>query len=430
MAPTEKPTMAPTMAPKPTMPPKKTSVIIMRHCVRTPGNDGIRAVPHHHFINDYASAKFPTFDAAANFCTPAGSVLVETQGKWTKAQNGIPLPLRAIGDHVARCRSTMDNFLKGFSPGLDKEQLSVTLDRLPFRWGKSPACEKKKLSDADALKAQQDYIDANPVPEGYNHAMKDLYELLGKGTAGDWTKVPCKAGLGYGPSYPDPKVNRGIAMQPVGACQAATHLVSQLGTEKANGMEIAWGRLNKTVPFHSLSRFGILNAYHDHVWFTNPTSAAWRAAPLTRDVAEKLHKAEPGTTMYFGRKSNILELAGVLGLSWPTEPFSNTTKTGSWLRLDREGDTITASYHFPRHNEVGSDGSMSSVPVFFTKTGKDTISFAEYEELGKKNSIAECAHGNECPNLPGCWKNETQSADPAGATSDSGDAHDPDEDDA
>jgi len=326
---------------------------------------------------------------------------------------------------VARCKSTMDNFLKGFSPGLTEEQLSVTIDRLPFRWGKSDACMAKKLSDADALKAQQDYIDANPVPDDYHHAMRDLYELLGKGKAGDWTKEPCKAGLGYGPSYPDPRVNRGIAMQPVGACQAATHLISQLGTEHANNMTVAWGRLGD----HGLGKFGILCAYHDHVWFTNPTAAAWRAAALTRDVASKLEEAEAGTTMYFGRKSNILELAGVLGIWWPTQP-KNVTKTGSWLRFDREGDTISASYEFPLENAVGSNGAMTSVPVYFTKNGKSSISFAEYKELGEQNTIAECAHGNECPNLPGCTNPNDRGYNMKPGDEVVDEEFDPDEDDA
>jgi len=420
------------------MAPKKTSVIIMRHCVRTPGNDGIRAQPGFHTADDYASGKFPTFDAAANFCTPQGAKLVETQGKWIAAHNGIPLPVRAIGDHVARCKSTMDNFLKGFSPGLTKEQLSVTIDRLPFRWGKSPACEAKKLSDVDALKAQQDYIDANapPQPE-YKDAMRALFHLLGEGKAGDWTNIACTAGVGYGPSYPDPKVNRGIAMQPVGACQAATHLLSLLATEQSNNMTVAWDRIelgqnnfwNSLTTNTELANFGILTAYHDHVWFTNPTSAAWRAAALTKDVTDKLGEAEPGTTMYFGRKSNILELSGVLGLWWGLQRL-NTTKTGSWLRLDREGDTISASYEFPFENEVGFNGSMTSVPAYFTKNNKSSMSFAEFKELGEKNSIAECAHGNECPNLPGCTnpKDPGFKLKPGDEIPD--DEFDPDEDDA
>lgn len=424
MAPAPMPPMEPPKAPM--APPKKTTVMIMRHCVRTPGDDGIVAVPHHHEANDYAAyGKFPTFDAALNDCTTDGKIFVKSQGEWTVkqpsgSQDGIPLPVRAIGDHVARCRSTMDSFLAGFAPGLaNPADLEVTIDRLPFRWGKSPACAAKKLSAEDALKAQQDYIDANPPPPGYYETMQQLYNLLGKGTAGDWTKEPCKAGLGYGPSYPDPRVNHSIDMMPVGACQAATHLVSLLGTEAANNMTVAWGRLGKDGNPDGLGKFSLLNAYHDHIWFTNPTAAAWRAAALSKAFAGNLEAAEPGTTMYFGRKSNILEFAGVVGLSWPTTPFANYTKSGSWLRLDREGDMITASYHFPNQNAIGENGSMSWVPAVFASTGKPTISVEEYMALTNKNTIPECAVGNECPNLPGCWKwpdgvrpNTTEEIDP------------------
>lgn len=360
------------------LPVTKTTVIVMRHCVRsTPGNE-VDANHSYTYDNNYSHEAWPPFIAPAWYCLPRGEDIVEAQGKWFASNGDLLLPLRAIADDVPvgqRDKVTMERFLKGLS--LSANSVTSKVNGLPFRPASTSSCTKARPTSEEMLDAMKVSLDHPALPAGYEEDMQLLYNALEAGVAQNWTGIPCTAALLGNEEMP----------MPAGACQAAAEFSERLLMEWGGGMNIGWGRI-KADQLPDLLR---LHSFHFQKWFGLLEIAKWYGASIIRDVASRLNVAEAGTTLYVGHDSDIMMLNRALGLSWNAKPFPvNATLPGSMLRFDREGDTITASYMYVA-NFSNKDGVMLSVPALFNGSSNN-IAASAFARLAEQNSVEQCAN--------------------------------------
>jgi len=354
----------------------KTTVIVMRHCVRSTAVDSVEANPSYTYDNNYSSEAWPAFSEPPMYCLPRGEEIIEAQGRWLSSKGGLPLPLRAIADDVPvgqRDKVTMERFLKGLS--IPANSVSSQVDGLPFRSASTPSCSQARPTLEEMLAAMKASLEHPSLPAGYEEDMQSLYKALQAGVAGNWTGIPCTATMD------------GNIPLPVGACQAAATFAERLLMEWGGGMDVGWGRVMADhVP--ALLR---LQSFHFQKWFGLLETLKWYGASTIRSVASRLAEAEAGTTLYVGHDSDIMMLNGALGLSWNAQPFPvNTTLPGGMLRFDREGDTITSSYMYVV-NFSSTDGVMLSVPALFNGSSHN-ISASAFARLAEQNSVEQCAN--------------------------------------
>merc|ERR1712217_605901 len=110
------------------------------------------------------------------------------------------------------------------------------------------------------------------------------------------------------------------------------------------------------------------------------------------DISSRLRAAEPGTTLYVGHDSDIMMVAGALGLTWNATPYTGlVTLPGSMLRFDLDDNTISASYSYVANfSDANVSGEMSTATVHFSD-GSIKMSMDTFQNLAEKNTIAECA---------------------------------------
>lgn len=361
----------------------KTTVIVMRHCVRSMvGNQYIFARHGYYSQNNYTSQDWPDFPVPAGHCLPRGEQRLKAQGRWLNRRGGLPLPVRAIADDLSdgqRDNVTMHRFLEGLDIG--SSSVTAQVNRLPFSKADTSACKEAEPKRKEWLAAMEASLDKATLPAGYHKQMQRLYQAMGEGTAGNWTGIPCTAIL--------PK---GAIAYPVGACQAAATLTERLFMEWGGGMDIGWGR----VTADDILGFLTLHTYHFFKWWTLPLTFRREGASMLREVSARLRAAEPGTTLLVGHDANMMMLNGALGLWWDAHPYTvNATLPGSMLRFDREGDTITASYTFVA-NYSNMDGEMLTVPARFGSSSSQ-ISLQDFEQLAEKGSVGSCANSDVDP---------------------------------
>eukprot|EP00747_Dinoflagellata_sp_TGD_P209731 gnl/TRDRNA2_/TRDRNA2_83107_c0_seq1.p1 gnl/TRDRNA2_/TRDRNA2_83107_c0~~gnl/TRDRNA2_/TRDRNA2_83107_c0_seq1.p1 ORF type:complete len:419 (-),score=68.68 gnl/TRDRNA2_/TRDRNA2_83107_c0_seq1:58-1314(-) len=356
-------------------PDTKTTVLVMRHCVRSTHENGIHDLKQYTFYNNYSENPWPPFKVAPMYCLQRGLDIVEGSGKWFKEHVVLPEPLQVIADDCERDNLTARSFLAGFGQTL--EQARFTVDAGPFIAAKSPDCPALSKNDVHSALSKQ--LDTFPKPSSFSELLAEVQAAMGVGAAQNWTSVECTVAEDLEWPY----------LQ--GACQAASEFVERFIMEWGGGMSVGWGHVQ-------LDRLPVLLKLH--AWFRQvvcaaPEIVATSQASISRAILAAL-EAEKGTTVFVGHDTQLNALSGALNLAWNAHPFpANATLPGSVLRFEREGDTIRASYFFVT-NFSDSTGSMTTVPVSFlgssaTEDDKTAVSVTDFRELVEKGSIAACA---------------------------------------
>jgi hypothetical protein len=377
----------------------KTTVIVMRHCVRATDADGMvltpdHAAPDYKYYDDYTSQPWPAFKAPAMWCLQRGEDILEAQGRWLKSHNSLPLPLRAIADNVPngqRDNVTMMQLLKGLD--FQPKDVSTSISNAPFGSSTAQECIKNIPSADAALKAMQNFIDANPPPLDYNEKMQSLYKAVGGSDpppkAGNWTSASCLAGGSpWSATLP----------MPVGACEVAAQMVERMLMEWGGngGPKVQPGNVDVS----ELPALMVLHSWYFYTWFAGHSLYQWMGASIARNVLDSVNKAEPGTTLFVGHDNNIMNMLGALELSWTPTPFpQNATLPGSMLRFDLEGGKVTASYTYVT-DFSSEDGAMSTVPAVFAHTSSSTSSLGDFQDLIEKNTIGACAESSPSISSP------------------------------
>jgi hypothetical protein len=355
----------------------KSTVIVMRHCVRATDDNSIFAIPGFSESDDYASKPWLQFPVPAMFCLPRGEELVEAQGRFLRAKGGLPMPLHAVADNMRfgqRDNVTMQRLLRGLGLVLGTKGVSTFVDSKPFKPPNTAACLRDRPSLVEMKAGIDAFIVANPPSSSYSRKLDRIYEIAGKGPAGDWTSLGCNATGAWG-----------IAIIQ-GACQVAFSLAERLFMEFGGGFPVARGKItgSETAELLELWTTG-LNMF----WGTQP-QLGYLAAPIAAAVIEGLGDGKRGTDLLVGHDTNLIQLGRLLNLTWQAGPYPmNSALPGSMLRFDRDGDLVTVTYVFPA--DFGSlDGTMTSVPATVAETGKNTIALSVLREHLGQRTVPSC----------------------------------------
>lgn len=356
-----------------------STLVLMRHCARGCQNKGyfktlgVDGKLQRGDADMFSSQKWPNSVPDSLDCLPRGEQLVKAQGSWMKASGGLPAPLRVLSDTIGRDTSTAAAFLQGYgeSDAEVKKNGDVFMEHFTNPMCFMSADGASMMESAEALQA------ANPQTPEYKRSEQELFDALGAGSAGDWTKDGCKL-LPMG----------AIKLPyPVGACQVASALWERLMMQWAGGYPLGFGKVNAS----QVIKWNVLHSWYMALGWSAPETFKIFGASMARTVAEKLMSSPEGTDFLLGHDTNMLMLAGALGLSWDPKPYAvKATTPGSMLRFDRQGANVKASFYYVK-DFSSDDGEMASVPGTFESTGTDTISMETFKRMLYDGSNEHCS---------------------------------------
>jgi len=346
------------------------SVLVMRHCVRSTPEEGIKAVPGFENFNSYSASQWPTFPVTSMSCLPRGLKLMEASGKWLRDRWLLPEPVHISSDDSQRDKDTSRALLMGFA-GTEQKENFIT-DSASFDTLYSDACPE--LTAAEEAEARREQLAIWPVSSDLLQLQAKLFSALGTGVAGDWTAVPCHVS---------------DTGQIVGSCQAAFEFTERLLMQAGGGLTMGWGNLS----FEDVQALLPLSTYYLRVSLAAPKLLKRKQPAIMRSVLSAL-EADDGTEIFMGHDTQLVALAAALDLSWDPHPYhSNATLPGSALRFDRRGDDVEISYIYP-DNFLDDHGAMGSVSA-----STSSISFSKLRRQLELGSDAACTMSSE-PRIP------------------------------
>jgi len=343
----------------------RTTVLLMRHCVRSVPDGGVYAAAGLKYYNNYSSTAWPAFDIPSEYCTSRGEQLAKGSGQWFKDHSPLMEPVRVIADRPERTNISARAFLTGYGQEVTVDNFLV--DGSPF--DPAPACDVQSKREIADLRREQ--YEANPRPEPRtSELMSTLYSVLGEGVAGNWTALPCEVNNASG--YID------------GSCSAASDFVERMIMNWGSGLSVAWGRFPSWGMPHLLN----LREWYRHVVDAVPRVVAKSEASILNNVRETLLAGQAGTTVFVGHESQLSAFNAV-GVSWDAAPFPvNATLPSSVLRLELDGGFVTGSYLFVS-NFTDETGDMTAVPARFGIDERVPIArFADVLASGSEDSCA------------------------------------------
>jgi hypothetical protein len=353
----------------------KTTVLVMRHCVRSTPEGGISDIPGLPYYNNYSNIPWPSFGVEDYFCLPRGIRIVEGSGKWLKQHGDLPMPLQVVADNIERDNVTAHALLSGLA---QRHKYSFSISEKPF--GAAPGC--KKLSSAEFVKAIAAQRKAVAMEETeYSNLITSLASVLqAEGPAANWHQSECA----LNPSS--------LALE--GSCAAASDFTERFLLEWGGGLKVAWNRL-KVEKLPALLK---IHAWYRMIMDSTPRIVAREQASIIRAVAEALNGPagkSGGTRIFVGHDTQLNALSGALGLTWSPGSYPvNATIPGSALRFDSDGDSISVSYLVPANfsHEGDAMGSMKSVPATFFESGTNAVSVQSFQRLVSEGSVPACAN--------------------------------------
>lgn len=348
---------------------KRTTVLVMRHCVRSTEDEGIFAVPNHTFYDNYSSQPWASFGNEPMACLDRGLEIIRAQGKWLAQGGNLPQPVRVFADTVSRDEETGKALLDGLGLPANRGSLMVDDSIFYVKGGCNMTYEERALALDGCVAAQ---------PRGIEFAAMEqkLVDILGVGDAGNWRlREPC------GMMSTDTGA-------PAGACQAASSFAERLFMEWGGGMKVGWGKIDAD----KLPEIMKLHTWYRTVKGACKAVVAKEQASIVSAVMKTLADGR-GTMVYAGHDTQMNALQGLLGLTWRPSPWpDNPTMPGSALRFDREGDTVSVSYVYVK-NYSETTGAMETVNVEVAGSDRalpHMISMAALKTLVENGADAGC----------------------------------------
>uniref|UniRef100_A0A7S1F0D2 Acid phosphatase n=1 Tax=Noctiluca scintillans TaxID=2966 RepID=A0A7S1F0D2_NOCSC len=344
----------------------RTTVLLMRHCVRSVPDSGVYAVAGFKYYNNYSATAWPAFDIPSEYCSSRGEQLAKGSGQWFKGHSPLTEPVRVIADNLERNNISGRAFLTGY--GQDVTENNFLVDGSSF----DPASTCDFYSHSEIAAFRQEQYEANPRPEPWtSQMMRKLYDVLGEGVAGNWTAVSCKTNNESG--FID------------GSCSGASGFVERMLMNWGSGLPVAWDRFQSW----ELPQLLNLNTWYRYVVFTVPKVVAKSDSSILRNVHETFQAGQAGTTVFVGH-ARQLNAFNALGVSWDAAPYPvNASLPSSVLRLELEGGFVTGSYLFVT-NFTDETGDMTAVPVRFGT--EERVPIARFADLLTSGSDVSCAN--------------------------------------
>jgi len=361
---------------------KKTSVLMMRHCVRSMPEDGVYANPELKYFNNYSAKPWPEFKVPDMHCTANGKKLIVDQSKWLKENGNLPLPMHVIADDCERDDVTGHALLEGLgmTAGIDGttfKTAGINGTFNPYEYNKTAAA--CLVSNADIKAAIQAQLETYPMPSNFAPLFAKIFNVSGKGVAGDWTTSGCEV--------TDDAISDHWWAPIVGGCNVANEFTERFMMEWGNDMKVGWGHLEPSE---------IKELLVVHGWYLTVALNAFKlqkvkASSIAWAILDALEAGEQGTTAFVGHDTQQGGLNGALGISWDPSPWPiNATTPGSALRFDKDGDSDTVSVSYVFNNDL-SGVDMQSVPVTFPGFKAGTITMKGLRDLVQKNIVEACA---------------------------------------
>ena len=92
---------------------------------------------------------------------------------------------------------------------------------------------------------------------------------------------------------------------------------------------------------------------------------------------------------YVGHDSQMWGLAGTLALRWQAAGLPLLpTLPGSMIRFDRDGDTVTVTYHYPLFTD--NSGVLYSTPANLGAVGGNQLSFSQLQSIASAGINPAC----------------------------------------
>ena len=337
----------------------KFVVYFSRHGVRSPTG---RSTQYDKFSN----AKWPVWDVAPGILTPRGYHLMELFGAHDRAQlarQGLLQPygcadadkVTFYADSDQRTRETGKALAAGLFPGCNPSVTSLTEGANDPLFHLSPSeitTARTKL--ATAAIAGRIGKDPNNLTEAYRAQLESFDHILA--TCGETTpdrgkrtsllEIPAILSEGQGDHLAEMR----------GPLNTASTLAENLLLEYAEGMDsksVGWGCVDEAA---IKSLISLHTAATDFTQRT-PTIAAVQASQLLQAiqtaleqavaqhaVAGALSKKTDRALFLVGHDTNILNMAGTLGLTWIADGRRDDTPPGSTLIFELWKDKRTNSY--------------------------------------------------------------------------------------
>lgn len=368
------------------MPEVRSTVIVMRHCVRSTDDGTLFGRPNLTHFDNYSHTSWPEFPVPAMYCLPRGADIIVGEGKWLKAHGQLHEPIRVIADACERDNVTAKSLMRGL--GLNSTAQSFLISGDPFNHKDDSTCHMEKNARAAAVRRR--VASASRDEAMYAELMQQVYNITGNGAAGNWTNISCA-------------VDNTTGFQE-GNCMLASEFTERLLMEWGGDMSIGWG--------HSLaSPENIPRLLQLHAWYREVNDAVLvidrtHSASIARAVLESLDKG--GTTIFVGHDSQLDGLKSIMGLGWDASPFpANVTLPGSMLRFQRDGAKVTASYIFVP-NFTDDSGDMEIAPAQWALRSGDADASAGEACMADMRQMTTAKFEASCANPLPKWEEHLQ----------------------
>ena len=306
-------------------------VLLNRHGVRSPLDSAKDLAP-------LSEKAWPSFGIKDGNLTKRGKRLAKTLGKYygAYARDDGFLPAKGCPakkkvwfrtDNYQRTIKTAEALQTGMLPGCDYKINTVTSGTDPLI---SPVDYGICKTDDDDVDAALDGLlggSWDPSVFAYSSSLEQLQDVLNCCQPSVCEKYDVKSGCT-------------LADLPSGAISDIATTTSEIFLmQYANGMgnkDVGWGRISSP---QQLSSINAMHALAFWSYNANPYTAGYEGSNLLDEIADRLKKASKGRgaqlSVIVAHDNNLLNVAGLLGLSWFLESFQqNQVPPGAGIAFE------------------------------------------------------------------------------------------------
>lgn len=348
-----------------------TSVLLLRHCPRTPYfcDRFPPAPPNSAFkcAQNYTSKDFPSLSqwgAAEGKCTDFGLSAATELGKSLRDVLGLAdgESAHVYSDSTDRCVKT------AVALRLNHSEVKVDQARFDPLEARLSGCSQPNWTAAVHRQVNRMSSELSAA----RGQLPDLQALLGKGTAPALADIPDNITGGY----------------LVGGLRSASELlVETLLLEKASGLPVAWGLLADK-DLYELEK--VHNTYFQAMYGEPEIAQRFSSGILATLM---YHFAESGSkTVLVGHDINVLAIGSALGLKWQCGPFADgTTMPLAGFLFEHTHDHISVKTVCNDFNHDGSSDPLNVGLATFSD-GKSSVHVHTFYQMAVAATLWSCVN--------------------------------------
>jgi len=358
------------------------SVIIMRHCVRSPYpslRTG-RGAPGFNSPDNYTADAFPTQAwnvTGTAVCTARGMALAAQYGAALRSHLTLPVSVRA--DNVTRNLQTAAALVSGLGgairvhpdkPLFNPVSAKVCADLTADEYNQQISTQIERASSSDS-RVHSEYTQ-------YITELEELQQLVGHGAAPALNEVALNVSGGY--------LTGGLYV-------ASEGIIETFILEAGAGLQVSWGSLdgknrselyNKWLPLRVLYSF--LNHGGEKIGARNSGAVLWRAL-------DQLVDPSVGSEIMVGHDLTLDGIASLLDMSWQCGPFpaGATPPTAGLLLTKIKPGTVRVQAICSAFEGKDAGGlQFGMVTIGGKQIGSDGIELQMLRERAEPNMDFDC----------------------------------------